>query len=207
MMSGQPVPWWTLAGGFGATGVPGWCLAGRERGRLAVLTLVVAAQTALHSAFSLAQSAVSTDGRIPYPTGPADHVHHHMTSAAMGPSHTDAVDGMSVAHTYVGHMGAGHVDPVQAGAVDPASLGMLAAHLSAALLTGLWLAYGERAAFRILRAVAGWLTAPMRLLLALPAPPDRPRLRGRRRPSRASRLLPLVYVIVSRGPPVGSAVA
>ncbi|SDN14144.1 hypothetical protein [Streptomyces wuyuanensis] len=207
MMSGQPVPWWTLSGGFGATGVLGWCLAGRERGRLAVLNLVVAAQTALHSAFSLAQSAAPTAGRVPHTTGPADHVHHHMTSAAMGPAHTDAVDGMSMGHTYVGHMGAGHVDPAQAGAVDPASLGMLAAHLAAALLTGLWLAYGERAAFRILRAVAGWLTAPMRLLLALPAPPHRPRLRGRRRPSRASRLLPLVYAIVSRGPPVGSAVA
>ncbi|WP_432076926.1 hypothetical protein [Streptomyces wuyuanensis] len=206
MMSGQPVPWWTLAGGFGATGVLGWCLAGRERGRLAVLNLVVVAQTALHSAFSLAQSAVPA-GRVPHTTGPADHVHHHMTSAAMGLSHTDALDGMSMGHTYAGHMGAGHVDPVLADAVDPASLGMLAAHLSAALLTGLWLAYGERAAFRILRAVAGWLTAPMRLLLALPAPPHRPRLRGRRRPSRASRLLPLVYAIVSRGPPVGSAVA
>ncbi|MEU6708425.1 hypothetical protein [Streptomyces wuyuanensis] len=207
MMSGQPVPWWTLAGGFGATGVLGWSLAGCERGRLAVLNLVVAAQTALHSAFSLAQSTAPTDSGLPHTTGPADHVHHHMTSAAMGSAHTDAVDGMSMAHTYVGHMGAGHVDPVQTGAVDPASLGMLAAHLSAALLTGLWLAHGERAAFRILRAVAGWLTAPMRLLLALPAPPHRPRLRGRRRPSRASRLLPLVYAIVSRGPPAGSAVA
>ncbi|CAM5741293.1 hypothetical protein SALBM311S_01238 [Streptomyces alboniger] len=51
---------------------------------------------------------------------------------------------------------------------------MLAAHLLAALLCGLWLAYGEKAAFRILRAVAGWLAAPLRLLLALPLTPDPP---------------------------------
>ena len=57
------------------------------------------------------------------------------------------------------------------------SFGMLAAHLLAALLCGLWLAHGERAAFRILRAVAGWLAAPLRLLLA----PAR-----RRRTARAS---------------------
>ncbi|MFC8514781.1 hypothetical protein, partial [Streptomyces sp. NPDC057257] len=89
-----------------------------------------------------------------------------------------------------------------------ASLGMLAAHLLAALLCGLWLAYGERAAFRILRAVAGWLAAPLRLLLALPVPPHRPCPRPRRRASdREPRLLLLVHAITTRGPPVGTAVA
>ncbi|MFG3475636.1 hypothetical protein ACGF3K_10240 [Streptomyces sp. NPDC047980] len=210
MMSGQSVPWWTLSGGFGATGALGWCLAGRERGRLAVLNLVVVVQTALHTAFSLAQPAAPADGRAPHTTGSAHSGHHPMPSAGTGPSHTevtDALDGMAMAHTHAGHMGAGLMDPTHAPAVDSASLGMLAAHLLAALLTGLWLAHGERAAFRILRAVAGWLTAPLRLLLALPAPPHRPRLRGRRRPSRGSRLRPLVHAIVSRGPPAGSAVA
>ena len=58
---------------------------------------------------------------------------------------------------------------------------MLAAHLLAALLCGLWLAYGERAAFRVLRAVAGWLAAPLRLPLASPRTPHRPpRVRVRR---------------------------
>jgi hypothetical protein len=85
---------------------------------------------------------------------------------------------------------------------------MLAAHLLAAVLCGLWLAYGERAAFRILRAAAGWLAAPLRLLLALPVTPDRPRVHLRRRRSdRAPRLLLLVHAITSRGPPVGTAVA
>lgn len=86
--------------------------------------------------------------------------------------------------------------------------GMLLAHLLAALLCGLWLAYGERAAFRILRALAGWLFAPLRLLLRLPAPPHRPRVRARRAGSdRAPRRLLLTHAITSRGPPAGTAVA
>ena len=76
-----------------------------------------------------------------------------------------------------------------------------------ALLCGLWLAYGERAAFRILRAVAGRLAAPLRLLLALPAAQDRPRSRpGRPRSDRAPGLLLLADAITSRGPPPGTAV-
>ncbi len=86
-------------------------------------------------------------------------------------------------------------------------LGMLAAHLLAALLCGLWLAYGERAAFRVGRAVAGWLVAPLRLALRLPQPPHRPRLRPRRDfGARRARRLLLVHAITSRGPPLGIAV-
>ncbi|MFD0412574.1 hypothetical protein [Streptomyces sp. NPDC127108] len=85
--------------------------------------------------------------------------------------------------------------------------GMLAAHLLAALLCGLWLAYGERAAFRVGRAVAGWLVAPLRLALRLPRPPHRPRLRPRRDfGARRARRLLLVHAITSRGPPLGIAV-
>lgn len=92
------------------------------------------------------------------------------------------------------------------GAGDTSSSGMLAAHLLAALLTGLWLAHGEKAAFRLLRAVAGWLAAPLRLLLALPVARDRSRTRRPRpRSDRAPRLRLLVHAITSRGPPVGPA--
>jgi len=88
-----------------------------------------------------------------------------------------------------------------------ASLAMLAAHLLAALLCGLWLAHGERAVFRILRALAARLVVPLRLLLPVPAPPHRPRVRVRRdhtvlRP----RELLLVHASTSRGPPAGTAV-
>ncbi len=85
--------------------------------------------------------------------------------------------------------------------------GMLAAHLLAAVLCGLWLAYGERAAFRVVRAVAARLWTPLRLLLRPAAPAHRPRLRvRRRREHRAPRRLFLAHAITSRGPPAGTAV-
>lgn len=54
----------------------------------------------------------------------------------------------------------------------------------------------------------GWLVAPLRLILRLPAPPHRPRVRVRRgRPERALRQLLLTHAISYRGPPAGTAVA
>jgi hypothetical protein len=185
LMSGARVPGWTLAAGLVVTGCAGWCLAGRERGLPLIVAVVVGAQTALHSAFSLAQP-------------------------------TAAAQDMGVMHMESMHMsGMDSVDAAPMGTssgVDALSFlvpfGMYAAHLLAALLTGLWLAYGERAAFRILRAVAARLFAPLRLLLTLPATPHRPRLRvGRPRSQRAPRLLLLVHAITHRGPPLGIAVA
>ncbi|MFB6520818.1 hypothetical protein [Streptomyces sp. NPDC056401] len=88
------------------------------------------------------------------------------------------------------------------------SLGMLTAHLLSAVLSGLWLAYGERAVFRVLRALPAGLFRPLRLLLtALPVPQDRTRLPAvRRRDERAPRQLHLAYFIISRGPPQAVAV-
>ncbi|MGW0965868.1 hypothetical protein [Streptomyces sp. NPDC002516] len=118
-----------------------------------------------------------------------------MGSGAMG---MGSMDSGTMAHLFSGGAGPGSFP----------ALGMLAAHLLAALLCGLWLAYGERAVFRVLRALAARLAAPLRLLLALPVPPYRPVLRTRRRSlDRAPRLLLLVHAITSRGPPMGTAVA
>ncbi|KOU62383.1 hypothetical protein ADK57_24910 [Streptomyces sp. MMG1533] len=197
MMSGSHVSAWVLAVGFAATVSVGWRLAGRERGLPLIVVVVVAVQTLLHSAFSLAQSAsgAPAGGSTASDTG-----FPHMGSGDVGSAHTGSMhmDGMgSMDMSHMGHSAGG----------GTSEFGMLAAHLLAALLCGLWLAHGERAAFRILRAVAGWLAAPLRLLLALPAAPDRPRLRGRRlHPDRAPRLLLLVHAITSRGPPLGTAV-
>jgi hypothetical protein len=107
------------------------------------------------------------------------------------------------------HMGASHASGHgMSGMFGMSSAGMLTAHLLAALLCGLWLAYGERAAFRILRVLAGWLVAPLRLLLRLPVPPYRPRLRARRgRSDGTLRRLLLTRAVTSRGPPAGCAVA
>ncbi|MEU8976289.1 hypothetical protein AB0D11_45250 [Streptomyces monashensis] len=189
LMSGSDVPAWALAAGGAVTGAAGWCLAGRERGLPLIVTVVVAAQTALHEAFSYAQSTAGMSGG----------------SSSMGLCGMGSV-GMGAMHG--GHTGMSPMDHM-GHSMDggSSSFGMLAAHLLAAVLSGLWLAYGEKAAFRILRATAGWLAAPLRLLLALPGTPDRPRVHlRRRRADRAPRLLLLVHAITSRGPPVGIAV-
>jgi hypothetical protein len=202
LMSGSTVPWWTMAAGFAATTGVGWCLAGRERGLALVVPAAVVAQGALHSAFSLAQSAASGAG-----TGSGG---HDMSGMAMGSMSMDAMDMGSL-----GSMGSmpvgrsehvGHLGQLVHGMGGTSSFGMLAAHALAAVLSGLWLAYGERAAFRVLRAVAGWLAAPLRLSLALPAPPRRPRLRPTRERSERVPRLPLAHTIISRGPPAGIAV-
>lgn len=185
LMSGSDVPASALAAGTGATGAVGWCLTERERGLPLIVAVVVAVQTVLHEAFSLAQSVTETSGSSA-----------SMDVSGMGSMHMDS-------------MGMAHMESMGQAAADTSpSAGMLLAHLLAALLCGLWLAYGEKAAFRILRAVAGWLAAPLRLLLALPDTPERPRPHLRRRRSdREPRLLLLVDAITSRGPPVGTAVA
>ncbi|MDF3148231.1 MULTISPECIES: hypothetical protein [unclassified Streptomyces] len=207
LMSGATVPWWTLAAGAVLTGGAGWCLAGRERGLPLVVSVVVVAQGGLHAAFEFAQSSSATA--------------HGMGSMSMGmgsmdPMSMDSRASMSMGHIGMRHMDPGHMDTAHMGMghmgmghdmAGTSSFGMFAAHTLAALLCGLWLGHGERAAFRILRAVAGWLAAPLRLSLALPVPPHRPRLRPRRgRSDRAPRLLPLVHTITSRGPPAGIAV-
>ncbi|MCP3820894.1 hypothetical protein NLX86_23195 [Streptomyces sp. A3M-1-3] len=208
LMSGADAPWWAMCTAFATSGAMAWVLAGRERGFLTVAFAVVTTQAALHSGFSLAQAVVRpqlADGASlgrqwaqyllcgaseAKPLRPADmpsmgeHAHHTMHAM---PDHT--------------------VMPVSHGMGDMSPSGMLAAHLLAALLCGLWLAHGEQAAFRILRSLAAWIAAPLRLPLRLPAYPYRPRIRVRRaRPAQALRQLLLVHAITSRGPPSGIAV-
>ncbi|GGV81773.1 hypothetical protein GCM10010228_55450 [Streptomyces massasporeus] len=204
MMAEAVVAWWALAAGAAAVGGSAWLLAGRERGLHVVVPFTVAAQTALHAWFSATQTAVSP---APAPSMPAHtHAMEHGTHSLPMSHSGHGMDGMaSMGHGMDGMdtlASAGH------GMAGMSSTGMLAAHLLAALLCGLWLAHGERAAFRILRALAGWLVAPLRLLLRLPAPPHRPRVRARRGDSaRAPRRLLLTHAITTRGPPVGTAVA
>ncbi|MFI9542448.1 hypothetical protein ACIHAR_00415 [Streptomyces sp. NPDC052016] len=216
MMSETAVPWWALVTGAAVTGGTAWWLAGRERGPVLVGSVAVAAQAVLHVSFSLAQAVVHPepsggrslaqqwrgyllDGR---PSAPG--AEHDAMPASMG--HLHHVTGAVNSTGSMDHMGATH--SLDHGMGGMSSTGMLAAHLLAALLCGLWLAHGERAAFRILRAVAGWLVAPLRLILRLPEPPHRPRVRARRgRSERVLRQLLLTHAITTRGPPAGTAVA
>ncbi|MER5519562.1 hypothetical protein [Streptomyces sp. NPDC002763] len=215
IMSGTSVPWWAMAAGAAGTGTAGWLLAGRERGRALIVTVVTVAQAVLHEAFSLAQTVTpaavpgqGTGARAPDSmtdmsgmdmSGGMD-----MGSAPMGSMHMDPMDMGTMAHAVTG---APHAHGM-AGMSGAAMYGMFAAHLLAAILCGLWLAYGERAVFRVLRAAATRLVAPLRMLLAGPAPLPRP-LAGRRRATDVpapARLL-LCCSLTSRAPPTGAAVA
>ncbi|MFE6619084.1 hypothetical protein [Streptomyces sp. NPDC057740] len=196
MMSGTAVPWWAMAAGAAVTGGAAWLSAAGERGPVVVGSAVVAAQTALHVSFSFAQTVV-----------------HPQTSGAMATSAASMGHATGTAHSMAStdHTGSVHAPDHGMGALFStgiSSTGMLAAHLLAALLCGLWLAHGERAAFRILRALGGWLAAPLRLPLRSPAPPHRPRVIAPWvRSDHPPRRLDLTCAITSRGPPTGTAVA
>ncbi|MFE1442378.1 hypothetical protein [Streptomyces sp. NPDC058739] len=214
MMSGTAVPWWALVAGAGASGGVAWSLAGRERRPLLVGAATVAAQALLHTSFSLAQALADPQTAATRPLG-RRWLGYLLCGSPSGPGEAhDAMPmspgmqgrGMSGTHSMgpMHHMDAGHA--LDHGMGGMSSTGMLAAHLLAALLCGVWLAHGERAAFRILRALAGWFAAPLRALLTLPAPPHRPRVHARRsRSERAPRQLLLTHAITSRGPPSGTA--
>lgn len=216
LMSGSSVPWWTMSAGFAATAGVGWTLAGRERGLPLVVTVVVVAQGALHSAFSWGRTAAPASGIGSAAQDSSDMSTGSMSAGSMsaGSAGSMSMDAMdmgspgSMNSMSMGHAAhAEHLGHMVHSAGGMSSLSMLAAHTLAALLTGLWLAHGERAAFRLLRAVAGRLAAPLFLPLAdLPAPPRRPRLRPTR--ERAGRIprLTLTHTIISRGPPAGTAV-
>ncbi|MFE2145765.1 hypothetical protein ACFXA3_29220 [Streptomyces sp. NPDC059456] len=232
LMSGTPVPGWALAAALAGTSGLAWSLAGPERGLLADTTTAIAVQAALHAGFSLVQSAAR-----PLPSGrsfaqqwaqyltcgdtrlSASEAARLVDDAGLGglvhqppPGTTAVTDAGAHAHHAVHGMSqamAGTPVPdAHAMAGMPMSApGMLAAHLLAAVIAGLWLAYGEQAAFRLLRTFAAWLWTPLRLLLAPSRAAHRPPLRARReRDGSPLRQLFLIDVITSRGPPAGTAV-
>ncbi|MET9657226.1 hypothetical protein [Streptomyces sp. NPDC006510] len=112
-------------------------------------------------------------------------------------------------HAAMGHAAMGHEtvvhDAVAHDMTDmSSSFGMLSAHLLAALLSGLWMAYGECVVFRLVRALPLGIFRPLRLLIAavVPAAPGRPRVRrSRAGDERAPRPLVLAHSVISRGPP------
>ncbi|WP_234362143.1 hypothetical protein [Streptomyces sp. IMTB 1903] len=204
LMSGAAVPWWALSVGFAAAAGTAWSLADRERGILAVTGAAVAVQAVLHCGFSLAQSLARPPAEPALsapPTGTAGaeaavHAHHAVHPVADAASAAAAMHGAGDGH---------EASALPMAFMSPA--GMLVAHLLAAVLCGLWLAHGERALFRVVRAVAARLRAPLRLLLRPVTAAHRPRPRVRRpRRTPAPRQLFLVHAITSRGPPTATAV-
>ncbi|GAA0691887.1 hypothetical protein GCM10010193_53070 [Kitasatospora atroaurantiaca] len=159
----------------------------------------------------------------PHPASPAEAA---QLMAAAGLGQSPPGDGLTVQMTDMPGMGTGmgtgmdmgagmemgtHAHHAAAALAMPShhgggTVGMLAAHLLAALLLGAWLSAGERAVFRLGRTATARLFAPLLLLLRLACPPLRPRLRLVRADSaRRLRQLLLVHTITSRGPPAGAA--
>ncbi|MET9438021.1 hypothetical protein [Streptomyces sp. NPDC006551] len=164
---------------FAVTSGLAWLVSGRRRGPLAIGGGLSAVQTALHLIFS-------------------------STEPHAGGTHTGA------GHASMGHGSMGHApmpDPTTSPALDMAgghtSVGMLAAHLLAAVVCGLWLARGEAALFALGRAVGASAFTPLRLLLAvahLPAPEPPLLVRARPRPRRLRGVV-LAHTLSRRGPP------
>ncbi|MFF7142066.1 MULTISPECIES: hypothetical protein [Streptomyces] len=224
LMSGSPVPWWALLASSAGVGTVAWAFAGAERRGSAVVALTVGAQVCLHVCFTLAQAgrqpavAASDDadavrqwaryllcGADPDSAAAARAYDMAVRSGLAQSMHLPSVQGTgAMTHTGHGMPGMGDMAGMHhMGAMTgTASWGMLLAHLSAALLCGLWLAQGERAAFRVLRALADRAFVPLRLVLAVLLPvPRRPRLRPRRHRVRRPRRLLLVHTLTTRGPP------
>ncbi|MEU4980245.1 hypothetical protein [Streptomyces sp. NPDC021969] len=233
LMSRKGLPWWVLLSGTGAVGAVGWAFGAHERRRRTVAGLTVAVQTCLHLAFTLAQSggrpAPAPDGMQslrqwadrflcgPAPT-PAQAARAHDIAAAAGLHHPEhlgshgadsmasmghGMDAMTDMGTGMG-MGGMH-DMVHMAGMS--SWGMAVAHLLAAVLCGLWLAQGESALFKTVRACADRAFVPLRLVLAVLCPPPAPpSVRPAPRPRRRLRQLLLVHVLTTRGPPGETAV-
>ncbi|WP_018567804.1 hypothetical protein [Streptomyces sp. PsTaAH-124] len=133
---------------------------------------------------------------------PSSHGHGAMAHDMAGTAGTAGPAAMAGMH----HMGgmSGHMG----GMSGTASWGMLAVHVLAALVCGVWLAQGERAVFRVLRAVADRTFVPLRLVLAVlpaaqvPSPPRRAVAAVRRLRARL-----LVHTLTTRGPPGARTVA
>ncbi|MER7624237.1 hypothetical protein [Streptomyces sp. NPDC126503] len=176
-MSAHPLPPLALLAAFAVTAGAAWAGAGRRRGPAAIAGALLVLQGALHLTFS------AMGGHAPVPAAtPATHGAHGHGHGHGGRTVTDV---------------AGAVPEAAAGS------GMLAAHLLAALLCGLWLARGEAALFTVARAALASAFTPLRPPLAPVPVPDAPRgpVRRTRRDAREPHSVRLAHSLSRRGPP------
>ncbi|MEV7369270.1 hypothetical protein AB0O51_00065 [Streptomyces sp. NPDC090301] len=193
-MSAHQLPALTLLGAFTVTAAAAWTAAGRRRGAPTIAGALFVLQTALHLLFSLAGSRAGDTG--------------HPATAPQEMHGTHGATGMHAMHGTAGADGAaGMAGPHDLGATTAMfmdmSTGMLAAHLLAALLCGLWLAHGEAAFFTLARAALAYAFTPLRLLLARAQVPDAPRrpVRRARRSAHRPHTVVLAHTLSRRGPP------
>ncbi|MDT0343783.1 hypothetical protein [Streptomyces litchfieldiae] len=182
-MSATPVPGWALLAALAATGGGARALAGHRRGPVAVMGAALVTQALLHLLFSLGQAA---GARSPSGLPVAGHAHQHPGGhVPLGIPDAGTTASGAAAHPMPGGVG-----------------GMIAAHAAAAPLSAVWLWWGERAVFRLLRWAARHVLVPV--LRAPSAPASAPEPPAAPRPptdgAKPRRLL-LVRSIGSRGQP------
>ncbi|MFJ7126926.1 hypothetical protein [Streptomyces sp. NPDC098101] len=209
-MSAHRLPATALLGAFAVTAAVAWAAAGRRRGTPAIAGALLTLQGALHVLFSTTGAHGSTTS-APGGSAAAHHATHgtHAMHAMHTMHGTHAMHGTAV--PTAGTEGAASaLDPAVAQAVDSATAsgpGMVAVHLLAALLCGLWLAHGEAAFFALARAALAYAFTPLRLLRALVRVPDAPRgpVRRARRNAHRPHTVVLAHTLSRRGPPRPSA--
>ncbi|OKJ69239.1 hypothetical protein AMK29_02000 [Streptomyces sp. CB02261] len=217
-MSAHQLPALALLAAFAGTAAAAWAAAGRRRGAPTIAGALFALQGGLHLLFSAAGSHVGDTGHRP-----TTHPHHTTTTGSTGMHATHgaattpgATTAQAAGHAPALPAPAGHtaalpdaplpdpspLDLVLAPALAPGA-GMLAGHLLAALLCGLWLAHGEAAFFTLARAALAYAFTPLRLLSARVRVPDAPRLpvRGARRAAHRPHTVVLAHALSRRGPP------
>jgi hypothetical protein len=192
LLSRAQLPLATLAvAGAGIFAAAFW-LAGRERGWWQIAALLVPLELTVDFLFTKGQNTCYGPSGGPL-TGPWRSMTGRLLcgdggGTGQGPGVGRAVSGM--AHgTFV------------LPAVSPWLL--LAVHVLVGLMAAWWLRQGEAAAFRLVRTLAAYATAPLRLLLAVPEPPaapSRPRHRRVDGPSPTDEVIRLC--VGRRGPPL-----
>ncbi|MEU7068896.1 hypothetical protein AB0B30_01330 [Streptomyces narbonensis] len=198
-MSAHRLPAPGLLAAFAATAVAAWAAAGRRRGAPTIAGAMLVLQGALHLLFSMTgahpAAGAMSDAKA------TTHA-HAMTGGhpSMGSMHPMGSAGGSMGST-------DPVEPMDLMSMSPMAMdsgtGMLAVHLLAALLCGLWLAHGEAAFFTLAEAALAYAFTPLRLLFARVRVPDAPRGPVRRPRGNAHRphTVVLAHTVSRRGPP------
>ncbi|WP_317876790.1 hypothetical protein [Streptomyces sp. SR27] len=197
-MSEHRLPAVALLGAFAATAGAAWAAAGRLRGAPTIAGAMAVLQGASHLLFSTAGARAGDTGHPMASRMPgAAHDMHGMPHGGMSGMHDMGAVGPTTGMSSGADMGSA-MDMLSGG-----GLGMLAVHLLAALLCGLWLARGEAAFLTLAEAALAYAFTPLRPLFArVPVPHvPRPALRRSRRSAHRPHTVVLAHALSRRGPP------
>ncbi|MEU3603660.1 hypothetical protein ABZ714_33885 [Streptomyces sp. NPDC006798] len=183
-MSGHELPSAVLLPAFVVAAVTGWLAGGRRRGPFSIGTGLLAGQAAMHLLYSGAQGHAAPAGhRGPRPE-PLAALEHGTPVTRPG--------------------GSARFLPDAADVLSGTGAGMIAVHLLAAAVCGLWLSRGEAAFLQLARALAALAFVPLKALFAAVRTPEAPGRAAAPRTTAAERpggIVVLGHTLIRRGPP------